>query len=401
MKQCLFTFCLIMSVSCFAATNSGVAPQQQRRVMQHFTHAILQHKQPPWGVSAFSMVAQCKQHAPITVFGGTYTKKGRRLINKNSIFQIGSITKSFVSVVILQLVEAHKLRLNEVIGRYFPSYPKWGKITVHQLLDMTSGIPDVGGGRHNIYMHFTAREYHGYVSPTKILNLVYKLPLDFKPGSQYAYSNSNYILLGLLIQKVTHHTAQDEIEKRIINKLQLLHTYYVKNTMATVPGIDVKALVHGYSFWPQGTTPYTFQVFGQDTFHFSLSPFSYAGAMISTPTDINKYIHALYTPGILLSAAQLNAFTTLISTKNGQTFVPEKSPGELGYGLGVFGEYNAHLKTMLYWYQGKTDGFEFVYMYNQQTQQYLTFGINTISNVINKKNSFRLFYELSALCVEQ
>lgn len=388
--------CMIMPGFAYQAKHS--LTNNQRAIMEQMTKSTLRLYKAPWGVSALSMVAQCQHQPPIVVYGGATQRSGGKKINKNSIFQIGSISKSFITVVVLQLASANKLQLSDTVSKYFPGYKKWKNITIEQLLNMTSGIVNTDGGSHNIYSAFNAEQYQSYISTKHILDLVYKQPLSFKPGTAYQYANPNYMLLGLLIKKVAHHSAEYEIQKRIINKLSLNHTYFMQNTIHQIVGIDLNNIVHGYDYWPVGLTPYRFQKYGQDTFNFSLSHYNYAGAIISTPSDINRYIHALYTPNNLLSQSAIQQLTHLVSRKNGQRFIPEKSPYDIGYGLGILGMFNKKLNAMLYFYQGQTNGFSFFYIYSPQSQQYLTLAVNTSSNVIDKKAAFNLFYRLNAYC---
>jgi len=396
-------FCFILAglvgmafTSCLALSKQPESSaHKQKVILVNFKNDMLQHNKTPWGVTAFSAVSQCKNDAPIVVYDGTTSRDGKIPINQNSLFQVGSVTKSFISVVMLQVSQEYKINLDseKIIATYFPQYPKWGKVTIRQLLNMTSGIPD--NSKNGIYRKFTAHEFHNYISPTQILNLKYKLSMDFKPGTRYEYSNTNYTLLGLLIQKITHHSAEYEVKNRIFEKLHLQHTYFPENKLQTIPGINQTEIVHGYDYYRKGYHPlYSFMKYGQDVVNFSVSWANTAGAIVSTPGDINHYIHALYTPGVLLSKKQLNEFTTL----NGYTFTPPQSDYKIGYGLGVFGFYSKKLNSMLYWYQGEMLGYQFVYLYNPKTQQYLTFGINTNARILNINNVTKLFYQLNAYC---
>lgn len=389
---------MCISISCFGLTQDSPSLKQQQ-IMQNFLHDVLKHRKSPWGVTALSMVAQCKNNPPIIVYGGFTSVNNQYPINENSLFPIASNTKSFIAVVVLQLAQEYKLNLDSqgALEKYFPEYPKWGKITIRQLLNMTSGIPGISTGEpDDIFKKFTKDEYENYISPTEILNRVYQRPLHFKPGTQWEYSNTNYILLGMLIEKITHHNAIYEIQKRIIDPLELRHTYFPTNNMKSISGVNESDIVHGYAYYK---SPYSFIKFGQDTINFSLSLASFSGAMVSTPKDINTYLHALYQSNKLLNKSQLKEFTTLISRKNGKPFLAEKSPGDFGFGLGVFGYYSKTQNAIVYFFQGSLDGYQFYYFYNPKTQLYLTFGINTRSfDVIGKENSMVFNDALSEQC---
>ncbi|MDF1653912.1 MAG: serine hydrolase [Coxiellaceae bacterium] len=395
LRKILITITLLLTQTILIASSTSAA-NTQHAILHTFAKKILHSSKQ---ITAISLASQCKRHRPNYAYAGTLGFKILTPVDQNSLFEIGSITKSFVSVVVLQLLQEKHINLSTPIAKYFPHYPKWGKVTIKQLLNMTSGIPGNGTVKStDIFRKFSADEYHNYIPPTKILNLTYKLPLDFKPGSKFEYSNTNYTLLGELIGKLGSQSGYDAVDTRIIKKLGLQHTYFVKDKLADIPGVNKKSIVHGYDFYRKGSNPYPFQKFGEDVTAYSLSPSNYSGAIVSTPTDINSYIHALYTPGVLLNKKQLKQLTSLVSTANGLPFDPKKQPDQIGFGLGIFGMYSSQQKQMIYFYQGQTNGYQFMYLYSPKTQMYVSFGINTIARVLNEKNTLALFDELNKTC---
>lgn len=399
----LIIFMILISTPCLALTNDAAA-QLQKQSMQNFLNTILQHRESPWGVTALSMVAQCKNNPPIIIYGGFTSIDYKTPINENSLFPIASNTKSFIAVVILQLAQEYKLDLDNpnLLKKYFPEYPKWEKITPRQLLNMTSGIPGTNTGEaDDIFRNFTKSQYESYISQTDILNKVYQFPLHFKPGTQWEYSNTNYILLGQLIEKITGHTAKYEVQKRIIDPLKLQHTYFPTDRLESIPGVNQSDIVHGYAYYPKKNGlyhPYSFITFGQDTINFSMSHTGDAGAIVSTPKDINIYLHALFQSNKLLNKSQFKEFTALISRKNSEPFLAKKFPEDFGFGLGVFGSYSKTQNTIIYFYQGSLDGYQYYFFYNPKNKMYLTFGINTRSDIIWKNNSLELFDILNKQC---
>ncbi|MDF1797067.1 MAG: serine hydrolase [Coxiellaceae bacterium] len=157
--------------------------------------------------------------------------------------------------------------------------------------------------------------------------------------------------------------------------------------------------VQGYDYYPKGGHPaYKFLHYGDNTTKIALASNSYDGALVSTLTDINRFIHALYTPGKLLNAAQIKQLTTLVSVASGQPYNPSKKPGQMGYGLGILGQYDPASDQMLYFYQGQLPGYQFIYAMSPATQQYLSIAFNSSSRAINKDNGLAIFRQLSALC---
>ncbi|MFA1546942.1 serine hydrolase domain-containing protein [Actinomadura chokoriensis] len=232
--------------------------------------------------------------------GGTVLTSGvadvnsRAPVPRDSRFRIGSMTKPFVATVVLQLVGEHRVSLDAAVERYLPGVVGGNgndgrKITVRQLLQHTSGLPD----------------YLSYLDPRQILtdplahhdardlvNLALAHPPKFAPGAGWRYSNTNYLLAGMIIEKVTGRTWAEEIDRRVITPLGLRET--------SVPG-DAPAI--------PGPHPHGYVRPGEDAPLMDLTAFnpSVAGAsggMISSGADFNRFLGALV-DGRLLRPAQL------------------------------------------------------------------------------------------------
>lgn len=398
MKKYLLLLTIIFSAPSFAQ-------DRMQNTLNHFASELLHKKTPENGhATAISIAAQCKQNPPIYVAAGTNGFKDKTPVTPNSLFPIGSITKSFIAVVILQLAQEKNFSLDDptLIAKYFPEYPKWGNITLRQLLNMQSGIPaDSSDSADDIFLKLTAEEYKNYISPTKLLELSYQLPLHFKSGEQFEYANTNYILLGQFIKKVTHHDPEYEIEQRIFKKLDMNHSYFPKDKLYMVPGIDQSAIVNTYSFYPKkGFKQYSFIHEGEDVSRWSMSHVNAAGAIVSTPADINIYVHALYNPGPLLNAAQIKDLTTTVSKLTGKPIVIKKGVKELGFGFSVVAYYWPKVNHVIYLYNGSTNGGSFIYFYDPKSQLYLNYGVNVnpASGVAGFENSLALFANLVDQC---
>jgi CubicO group peptidase (beta-lactamase class C family) len=135
-----------------------------------------------------------------------------------TIYQIGSTTKEFTAAVILKLAEQHKLSLEDKLSKYLPDYKRGDEITIKHLLTHTSGIYEI------LRNHDAVLESTMPRSRERMLSFFINKPLDFDPGTQYAYSNSGYILLGLIIEKVTGQTYQRVVRDMILRPLKMKHT---------------------------------------------------------------------------------------------------------------------------------------------------------------------------------
>ena len=142
-----------------------------------------------------------------------------------NVFEIGSVTKQFTSVSILMLMEQGKLTLQDDITKFLPDYPTHGhKISVHQLLNHTSGIKSYTNMRS-----FMSRARED-MSPTELIDVFKNEPMDFDPGEQYRYNNSAYIILGHIIEVASGMSYEDYIEKNIFEKLGMKNSFYGSHT---------------------------------------------------------------------------------------------------------------------------------------------------------------------------
>jgi CubicO group peptidase (beta-lactamase class C family) len=134
--------------------------------------------------------------------------------DKNTIYQIASTTKTFTAAAIIKLVEENKLKLTDSLGKFFPKAPadKTG-ITIHQLLTHYSGLPQA----------FVA---DGEKDQEKAAAKILKVKLELKPGKNFIYSNGNFLLLGIIIEKVTGKRWKDNLKKTIIEPAGMQQTYF-------------------------------------------------------------------------------------------------------------------------------------------------------------------------------
>jgi D-alanyl-D-alanine carboxypeptidase len=248
--------------------------------------------------------------------------------------RIGSNTKAFTAVVVLQLVGEGKIALDAPVDTYLRGLVRGDgidgrRITVRQLLQHTSGLPN--------YVKYLAEDSR-YYTPRDLLGLALRHKADFAPGTRWEYSNTNYVLAGLIIQKVTGRPLAEEMDRRIIKRIGLRHTYFPAPGDVTVREPHPK----GYDRDSAGAPL-------RDVTELDPSWGWAAGQLISTDSDLNRFFTALLS-GRLLPAAQLAQM---------RTTVPAGAPFASGarYGLGL-------VSTPLscggvYWgHGGSTTGYE-------------------------------------------
>lgn len=237
-------------------------------------------------------------------------------------FRIGSATKTFVSTVMLQLVGEHRVSLDDTVDHWLPGVVSGNgndgrQITVRELLQHTSGLYDYLADLPGFtsLAGFEANRYDGF-TPAQLVAIAMRHAPDFAPGTQWEYSNTNYVLAGMIIQRVTGHTWAHEVTSRIIEPLGLRHT--------VIPGTDPdihSPHLHGYFNF--GTTT------DIDVTRFNPSAADAAGEIISTTDDLTRFYEALL-GGRLLAPAQLAAMETTVPA-------PGLTPIAAGisYGLGL------------------------------------------------------------------
>ena len=232
--------------------------------------------------------------------------------------RIGSNTKTFVAVVIMKMVEEGKVKLDEPVETYLPGLIKGQgvdgkKITVRQLLQHTSGLPE--------YIDESAVDYFGtrndYVSPRDLLDTALARPAQFAPGVKFAYTNTNYIVLGLLAERVGKRPIAEQIETKIVKPLGLKHTY--------MPGPGEKRLrgKHPRGYHTRDNKPGKLE----DITDLNPSMAWTAGAMVSTPSELNKFAQSIH-DGTLLRQKSIAEMKKGVSA-------PEIG-GE--YGLGIYSQ---------------------------------------------------------------
>ncbi|MDN0199017.1 serine hydrolase domain-containing protein [Streptomyces sp. S.PNR 29] len=227
-------------------------------------------------------------------------------------FRIGSVTKTFSAVVLLQLADEGKLNLDFPVNRYLPGLLPDDRITVRHVLSHRSGLYDytndmfartVPGFEAVRGRVFTYRE---------LVDRSLRRPRTTGPGGAYSYSNTNFVVAGMLIEKLTGHSVRTAYQERIITPLQLRDTFYVHPGMR-IPGRHAR----GYLTPDEADTALV------DATEQTVSWAQSAGALISSTRDLNTFLAALL-GGRLTSAEQLAQM---------QRWVP--SGGSQAYGLGL------------------------------------------------------------------
>ena len=278
-----------------------------------------------------------------------------------SVFRIGSITKQFTAVAILQLVEQEKIALNDSIQKFIKNYhPKGKTITIENLLTHTSGI--------KAYEEIDAKIPNAIrvdFSPETLIDSLDKLPLEFVPGSKYKYCNSNYFLLGKIIEEVSGKKYQTYLQEDIFSRIGLTSTSYDN------PDIIIKDRVNGYT---------NFSGEYKNAGFISMSTVYSAGALLSNVKDLYRWHQALKNGELLKNETWQKAISPF-----------RLADGKLSeYGYGFFIKDENNVKSI--GHGGAIDGFRAVEIFYPDKDLYIALLCNS-----DQDNFMELFAGISQI----
>jgi CubicO group peptidase (beta-lactamase class C family) len=232
-------------------------------------------------------------------------------------FRLGSITKQFTATAIMQLQEKGLLSVDDPVTKYFPAYKNAAGVTIHHLLSHTSGIP-------NFTNYPDYRQTMMLSSPPeKTIEKFKDKALEFAPGEKWNYSNSGYILLGMIIEKVSGKSYEDYLKENVFNPLGMANTGYDHN--ATV----IKDRASGYQLGSKGLV---------NAEYIDMTIPHAAGALYSTVEDLYTWDRALYTEKVLKKSSLEKMFTA-VKSNYGYGWAVEESKGRkrISHGGGING----------------------------------------------------------------
>ncbi len=280
-----------------------------------------------------------------------------RKISFDDHFRIASTTKTFVGAVALQLVDEGKLSLNDPISKYLQNIPNAEKITVEMLGKNTSGVPNVIANQE--YQRAIEKDPKKIWNRAEILKYAFALTPNFEPGNGWEYSNTNTILLAMVIEKITGNTWHEEIDRRICRKLGLKNTGYSPSGL--LPSPSPRSYRNGREAYPIKYGDYFF-----DATDWNSSWSDASGDMYSTLRDLSVFTSAVM-GGQLFSQKSLDVLISWTPTKY----------ENYSYGFQIWKYKNAHLVV------GDVPGFSSFCAYLPDKD--LT--IIALSNLSNTKNT--------------
>ncbi|MEQ1746261.1 MAG: serine hydrolase [Saprospiraceae bacterium] len=264
---------ILFAVAFFAA--QPISAQTSDEALEAAFDKICMKKFPDDGPGGAVLVARGGQVVYQKAFGVDELDK-KTPLRPDMVFRLGSVTKQFTAVAILQLVQQKKIALQDEITRFIPDYPVKGKkITVEQLLNHTSGIKS-----YTDMPLWTPAIQQMDMTPKALVDFFKDQPLDFEPGTQYAYNNSGYVLLGYIIEQVTGMSYADYLAKNVFLPAGLGHTFYENKPR---PIQD----------WANGFMKSDSGAYAPALLLSMTQPYA-AGSLASTVEDLHRWMQAIF-----------------------------------------------------------------------------------------------------------
>jgi D-alanyl-D-alanine carboxypeptidase len=256
--------------------------------------------------------------APLNIYYGNTSKSSGQQINVESIFQVGSVTKTFTAAAILNLIDEHKIKLTDTVGELLPQYKSWGSITIGQLINHTSGIYNYTDS----FLWWTRLYLFSFLNwnSAEILAIAYDGESYFEPSQGWHYSNTNYVILGLIIEKITQQKLADYFIQNFL-QTNIMHLNYTHYIISSPPDKIKNNLAHGY---------YNNKT---DMTNINTSWLQAGGAMLSNADDLTRW-YLFYGQWIMNDKSVLSQFVDqFVDISNGKQLFDFS---HIGYGFGMF-----------------------------------------------------------------
>lgn len=341
----------------------------------------LQARREPEGISALSaFVSQGAGKPTFSIVTGTTGRTGGVPINDRTLFQIGSNTKAFTAALLLKEEAVGHLDIDQTLGHWLPRYGAWRDESIRRLLNMMARIPTYSEApafqraqAADRFRHFTPRELIAYAYPSATVHLP-------KPTDPWFYSNTNYILAGLIAEKAAGISYQAQLERRIFRPLRLDDTFY---SAGPLPEAVLRRMASGYFenpacglYQPNCRRTALAPLLGLDLHTADLTWAAAAGGIVSTPRDLAKWVRGLF-GGRVVPPAQLKQMLSAVSTETGK---PQRVPTPTdprGFGLGLARLLVPGIPKPFWYYEGETLGYRAVFAFFAEDDLVLTVMTNS------------------------
>jgi CubicO group peptidase (beta-lactamase class C family) len=294
-------------------------------------------------------------------------------LNKNAQFPIASISKTFTATAILLLKQKNKLKLDDVVQKYLPTFP-YSNITIRHLLSNTSGLVDY----YNIFDSIMLNFPNKLITNSDIIPAFnqYKIPLSFSPGERFQYNNINFCIAALIIEKVSGLSYGEYLKQYIFHPAKMKNSIVPENkNLMLTNQVECYSFPSLYSMSLQNvrTISKNFKIEERNNFYGN-------GGIVSTTIDLYKFDQALYNGTIIGKQELEEAFTPMI-LNNGKTATYQLDEKQVTYGLG-WEIYTDEKNGKVVFHDGSLTGLTSILMRNISKQQTIILLENTGSNSV-------------------
>lgn len=368
------------AVMAVLATSASSAEPTEVDSVQAALNAWLAARAPIEKVTGIAAYISFGAAGPvIEAFAG---KVGRdpdaRPVDQDTLYQMGSTSKSFTVAVILKLEAAGKLSIDDTLGKWLPEYPAWKDVTIRRLLNMTSGIPNYS--ETEWMSRAWANEPMRAITLKELVDAAYPSATNQLPVSKgYHYSNTNYILAAMIAEKASGKSFTDLVYERVLEPYGLYSTFY---EASTYPESVIKRLSHGYfenractDYQPECKESWNLPVVGRDVREMSTSWMQSAGGAVSSARDVDRWMRAVF-GGKVVPPKQQQEWTELVSTKTGEPIERVSADDPEGFALGLARRILGPLGAQ-WFYEGESLGYRTIYLWIADQDLMITVQTNT------------------------
>jgi len=300
-------------------------------------------------------------------------------VSQDTLFQMGSTSKSYAAAVILKLEATGKLSLEDTVGRWLPEYPAWKEVSIQRLLNMSSGIPTYS--ETEAMSRTWAEQPDRTLSAQDLVKLAYPSATNKLPSTTgYHYSNTNYILAGMIAAKAAGKPYRDLVHELLIKPLGLNSTFYEDGPY---PAEVIARLAHGYFENPACTdyqpkdckVSWNQPILGRDMRSASTTWAQAAGGAISNARDVNRWMRAVFA-GRVVPPKQQAEWLSLVSLKTGAPIRELSAADPGGFSLGLARAIHGPAGP-LWFYEGVTLGYRTLYVWYSEENLMITLQTNS------------------------
>ena len=306
-------------------------------------------------------------------------------VRQNTLFQMGSTSKSFAAAVILKLEAEGKLSLDDPLGKWLPQYPAWKDVSIRRLLNMTSGIPNYS--ETETISRALVNEPTRDLTAEELVQAAYPSGANALPTNPgYHYSNTNYVLAAMIAEKAAGRSYRDLVHEMVIDATGLTSTFYENGTY---PAAVINRLAHGYfdnpacaDYQPNCNESWNLPLMGMDVRGMSTSWAQAAGGAVANARDVDRWMRAVF-EGHVVPPKQQAEWMSLVSTKTGKPIAEVSADDPRGFSLGLSKGILGPMGPQ-WFYQGTTLGYRTLYVWFEKENLMIT--VQTNSQPANDAN---------------